>query len=59
MASEISHELCQDCLNKKSCDYIPDGGKLIRCLDKRTAQTPEAGGNPQGASKSEKVLTSP
>jgi hypothetical protein len=40
MAVRKMHELCKDCLNKDTCDYIPSEGNLIRCLDKRTSENP-------------------
>lgn len=38
MVSGAVKRLCDDCLKKKSCDYVPASGKLLRCLDRQTAQ---------------------
>lgn len=29
-------KICEDCILRKSCEYIPDEYDLIRCLDKVT-----------------------
>lgn len=41
MVSGVVKRLCDDCLKKKNCDYVPAGGKLLRCLDRQTAQSSE------------------
>ncbi|MEJ2745781.1 MAG: hypothetical protein P8123_08880 [bacterium] len=41
MVSGVVKQLCDDCLKKKDCDYIPTSGKLLRCLDRQTVQPSE------------------
>jgi hypothetical protein len=41
MVSGVVKQLCDDCLKKKKCEHIPTGGKLLRCLDRQTAQPSE------------------
>jgi hypothetical protein len=41
MVSGAAKQLCDDCLKKKNCEHIPTGGKLLRCLDRQTAQPSE------------------
>jgi hypothetical protein len=41
MVSEVMIHLCDDCLKRKACDYVPTSGKLLRCLDRQTAQAAE------------------
>lgn len=42
MVSGVVKQLCDDCLKKKNCDYVPASGKLLRCLDRQTAQPSES-----------------
>lgn len=41
MVSGVVKQLCDDCLKKKNCEHIPTGGKLLRCLERQTAQPSE------------------
>lgn len=43
MAVKTLHVLCQDCLNRETCNYIPGEGSLIRCLDRQTAEGKKRG----------------
>ncbi len=42
MVSGVVKRLCDNCLKKKNCDYVPTSGKLLRCLDRQTAQSSES-----------------
>jgi len=41
MVSKVVTHLCDDCLKRKTCDYVPASGRLLRCLDRQTAQAAE------------------
>jgi len=41
MVSEVVNHLCDGCLKRKTCDYVPASGRLLRCLDRQTAQAAE------------------
>ncbi len=42
VASKHMQKLCEDCILRKSCEYIPDEYELIRCLDKVTGKEPSS-----------------
>jgi hypothetical protein len=41
MVSRVVNQLCDDCLKRKTCDYVPASGRLLRCLDRQTTQAAE------------------
>lgn len=36
LASKVEQKICDDCILRKNCEYIPDEYELIRCMDKVT-----------------------
>lgn len=42
MPLQAVQELCAGCLKRETCEYIPSEGKLLRCLDRQTAQAPKS-----------------
>ncbi len=49
MPTQELHGCCEDCVKKDRCEFKPETGRLIRCLDKQTAEKPCAAEAPANA----------